>query len=56
MINDNTDRDVFFASLALFDREEKEMRQRVLPADTDIDATVEAAFMKALGNPSLLPM
>jgi hypothetical protein len=56
MINDNTDRDTFFASLALFDREEKELRQRALPADTDIDASVEAAFMKALGNPSLLPM
>jgi hypothetical protein len=55
-MSQNTDRDVFLASLALFDKEETELRQRALPADTDVDASVEAAFWKALGNPSLLPL
>lgn len=52
----DADREAFFASLAIFDRDEPELRQRALPADTDVDAAVEAAFMKALGNPSILPM
>ena len=52
----STDRDAFFASLALFDKDETELRQRALPADTDVDACVEAAFHKAQGNPSLLPV
>ncbi len=56
MSTTDTDRDAFFASLSLFDKDERELRQRALPADTDVDAAVEAAFMKALGNPSLLPL
>ena len=52
---EKSDRDAFFASLALFDRDERELRQRALPGDTDIDAVVEAAFHRALGNPSILP-
>jgi hypothetical protein len=52
----STDRDAFFASLALFDKDETELRQRALPADTDVEACVEAAFGKFLGNPSLLPL
>lgn len=52
----DTDRDVFFASLALFDREEADLHHRALPADTDVDIFVESAFHKALGNPSLLPL
>jgi hypothetical protein len=55
-MSQNTDRDIFLASLALFDKDESELRQRALPADTDIDACVEAAFWKALGNPSILPL
>jgi hypothetical protein len=54
--NDSADRDVFFATLALYDRDERELRQRVLPGDTDVEAVVEAAFARALGNLSLLPM
>lgn len=53
---DNADRDAFFASLALFDRSESELRQRALPADVDVDAVAEAAFEKLLGNPSRLPL
>jgi hypothetical protein len=52
----DTDSETFFASLALFDRDEGELRQRALPADTDVDIFVESAFHKALGNPSLLPL
>ena len=52
----DSDRDVFFASLALFDRDEVELHQRALPSDTDVDIFVESAFHKALGNPSLLPL
>jgi len=52
----DSDRDVFFASLALFDRDEGELHQRALPSDTDVDIFVESAFHKALGNPSLLPL
>jgi hypothetical protein len=54
--NEKADRDVFFATLALYDRPERELRQRALPGDTDVDAVVEAAFARALGNPSILPM
>ncbi|HEY1101004.1 MAG TPA: hypothetical protein VGF99_18845 [Myxococcota bacterium] len=52
----DTDRDTFFASLAIYDRDEGELHQRALPADTDVDVFVESAFHKALGNPSLLPL
>ncbi len=52
---EKNDRDAFYASLALFDRDEPEQRARALPADTDIDAALEAAFERALGNPSRLP-
>ncbi len=54
--NVKSDRDLFFATLALYDRDERELRQRALPRDTDVDAAVEAAFARAMGNPSLLPM
>ena len=51
------DRDAFFEALKLWDRPESELqRARVLPADLDLDETVEAAFQKALGNPSILPL
>ena len=50
------DKATFAASLALYDRPEAELRGQVLPADTDVDAAVEAAFQRALGNPSCLPM
>jgi hypothetical protein len=56
MSTNDHDRDAFFASLSLFDKDESELRQRALPADTDIDASIEAAFMRAMGNPSILPM
>ncbi len=55
MTND-TDRELFFKSLALFDKDESQLRARVLPADVDIDATVDAAFNMMMGNPSILPM
>ena len=54
--NELSDRDVFFASLALFDRDERELHQRALPGDTDVDAAVEAAFAKAQRNPTILPL
>ncbi len=38
------DKTAFFASLALFDRPEKELRQRVLEHDDDVDGFVEAAL------------
>jgi len=53
---ENTDKDSFFASLALFDRAESELRHRALPEDTDIDAVTESAFERLLGNPSRLPL
>ncbi len=52
---EKADKDAFYASLALFDRDEPAVRARALPADTDVDAVIEAAFEKALGNPSRLP-
>jgi hypothetical protein len=52
----DTDREIVSAALALFDRDESELHGRALPADVDIDATVEAAFNVLLGNPSVLPL
>jgi hypothetical protein len=46
-----TDREMFLASLALFDRPESELRQRPLDEDADVDAFVEAVF----GNGTLPP-
>lgn len=53
---EKTDRDAFHASLALFDRDESELRQRAFPIDTDLDAAVEAAFARVQRNPTLLPL
>ena len=53
---ETSDRDAFFASLALFDRDERELRQRALPGDTDVDAVVEAAFARVQRNPTILPL
>jgi hypothetical protein len=52
----DSDKDAFYASLALFDRAETELHGRALPADTDVDAVAEAAFERLLGNPSRLPL
>ena len=52
----DADAAAFFASLALFDRPESELRGAAFPTDTDVDAAVEAAFQRALGNPSCLPL
>ena len=41
---DAADREAFFRTLALYDRPEAELRQRVLDADVDIDAFVDRAF------------
>jgi hypothetical protein len=51
-----SDRDAFMQSLALFDRPDGELRQRVLPGDLDVDAVLEAAFDQALTHTSLLPL
>jgi hypothetical protein len=53
---ESTDRDAFLASLALFDRDDRDLRQRALPGDTDIDAAVDAAFARLQRNPTLLPL
>jgi hypothetical protein len=53
---DNADAAAFAASLALFDRPEGELHGRALPADTDVEAAIEAAFQRFLGNPSRLPL
>jgi hypothetical protein len=51
-----TDRDVFFASLALFDRDDGERTVGVLPHDVDVDVAVDAAFARVQRNPTLLPL
>lgn len=50
--NSPTDREAFLASLALYDRPEPELHQRVLDEDCDVDAFVDRAF----GNVTLPPL
>lgn len=40
----NDDASVFFASLAQWDRPESELRAKILPAETDVDALIELMF------------
>jgi hypothetical protein len=47
-----SDREIVSEALALFDRPESELHQRVLDADADVDAFVDRAF----GNKTLPPM
>ena len=49
-------RDAFSASLARFHRSESELGGRVLPADTDVEAAVDAAFQRFFCNPASLPL
>jgi hypothetical protein len=57
MTNPSSDRDLFLASLRMWDRDEHDLRNnRVLPGDADTDGFVEAFVERALGNPSRVPM
>jgi len=46
-----SDKEVFMAALALFDRDEAELHGTPLDADVDVDAFVERAF----GNVTIPP-
>ena len=49
------DRRAFLASLALFDRPERELRERVLEPDDDIDAFLDEAIRDAIRMNVTLP-
>jgi hypothetical protein len=56
MTNPSSDRDLFLASLRMWDRDEQDLHNnRVLPGDTDTDGFVEAFVERAMGNPSRVP-
>jgi hypothetical protein len=51
-----SDKDLFFASLALFDRDESELRHKIFDEDVDLDAAVERGVEDMLRMPSIIPL
>jgi hypothetical protein len=53
--NPASDKEAFFASLAIYDRPEHELHQRVLDEDCDVDGFIERAFSKSVGKNGTIP-